>query len=98
MTDNAEWNWVLDQVQASYRLDDSVVFVGGSLARGWGNPLSDVDVYLIGDQPEPAGEAPPRRLDGGLRPIDMHLVAEKELADLFDLVSWSTALSGSPIA
>lgn len=88
----AEQNLLPDQHNA--------VYLAGSLVRGWGNSLSDLDVYVIVPEPwsRPAAEVgsvsvPPGRVpihgfvsDG--RRWDVEYWTEQQVDDLLELVSW----------
>lgn len=92
MSADESWAWVRDLVRSAIPLDGgSVLLIGGSLARGWGNPLSDVDAYVLGGTTEPLG---PTHLQGGPRPVDVHVVGAGQLAEVLGKVSWERAQSG----
>ncbi|MEV8509750.1 hypothetical protein AB0368_33670 [Actinoplanes sp. NPDC051475] len=85
------------------------VFAGGSLIRGWGNATSDIDVFVVLD--EPAGVAStisaPVGLDAGAvhvrsvyvdgRRWDVEYWLESQIAQLLEKVSPSEFASGKDI-
>lgn len=76
--------WVLDAVTAGTRIRGDCVYVGGSAARGWANPGSDIDVYVLGTTADAAEivvtEGQPR--------VDVHAMSTTTLDRLFAGVSW----------
>jgi hypothetical protein len=76
------------------------VYLAGSLVRGWGNPLSDLDVYVIVDEPWTRSDAEVGSVSvrPGFVPIhgfvsdgrrwDVEYWSEQQVDDLLALVSW----------
>lgn len=75
------------------------VFLGGSIAEGFGNPRSDVDVYLIVDSVAPfkAGEAKFKSLMLGDRIVAPMFFSAASVADVYRRVAAGGALSAAEI-
>jgi hypothetical protein len=84
-------DWVQGAVEQGSSIRGSCSFVGGSSARGWANPRSDVDVYVFGC-PEDWAEI----VWGtdGHPDVDVHALSDARVEDLFARVSWDVVTSG----
>jgi predicted nucleotidyltransferase len=80
----AELEWVLDAVTAGTAIRGDCVYVGGSAARGWANPGSDIDVYVLGTTADAAEIVP---VEGRPR-VDVHALSAATLDRLFAGVYW----------
>lgn len=84
----------------------SAVYLAGSLVRGWGNAMSDVDVYVV--VPEPwqgevsntthvsvaPGSVPVHAFDHDGRRWDVEYWLDAQVDELLDAVSWDSFESG----
>jgi predicted nucleotidyltransferase len=89
----ADLSWVLESVATKTDVAGASVFIGGSSARGWANPSSDIDVYVLGgttdrDRMIPAAQSPDRPA------IDVHGLSTVAVEDLFARVDWKAVSSG----
>lgn len=84
------WDWVADVVRGE-ELAGYCVFIGGSIARGWSNPGSDVDAYVLG---APRDATVVVKATGNRPIVDIHAISEDKLEKLFDKVSWDVAKRG----
>jgi hypothetical protein len=84
--------WVLAAARKNGRVTGNCVFVGGSAARGWSNPGSDIDVYVLGGTEDKVWTIDP---EGGRPRIDVHELSEGKIESLFALVSWDVVRSGN---
>ncbi|MFD0200687.1 MULTISPECIES: hypothetical protein [Saccharothrix] len=82
--------WVADVVRAE-ELAGYCVFIGGSIARGWSNPGSDVDAYVLG---APRDATVVVKATGDRPMVDIHAISDDKLEKLFDKVSWDVAKGG----
>jgi predicted nucleotidyltransferase len=83
---------VLEPLEAEWP-QDCCVFVGGSTARGWGTPRSDVDVYVLGSEHDRGVTLP--TVEEGRPRVDVHEVSSARLEALFDKVSWEVVQAGT---
>lgn len=86
------------------------VFVAGSLVRGWGNASSDIDVYIITDEPWRGASARyrPIALEPNTLPIDDLIVDGREwdlkywqntqVEQTLERVSWARFHAGDTVA
>ena len=86
------WAWVGD-VLRDKGIAGSAVFIGGSIARGWANPGSDVDAYVLDAAADEMVSLEP---GGGRPPVDVHAISTATLEALFGKVSWAAARGGTP--
>jgi predicted nucleotidyltransferase len=80
----ADLSWVLDAATTGTAIRGDCVYVGGSAARGWANPGSDVDVYVLGTAADGAEIV---AVEGRPR-IDVHAMSTATLDRLFAGVCW----------
>lgn len=76
--------WVLDAVLEGASARGDCTYVGGSSARGWSNPGSDVDVYVLGTD----GDSAENVFTDGRPRVDVHALSTATLDRLFDGFSW----------
>lgn len=88
MTDQ-DLSWVLTAVTDGTDIRGDCVYIGGSVARGWANPGSDIDVYVLGAAADAAENV---HTDGGPR-VDVHALSVPTLDRLFAGFSWDVIRS-----
>ena len=86
-----DFGWVPRAVEQGSSIRGSCSFVGGSSARGWANPGSDVDVYVFGC-PEDRAEIV-LGTDGHPN-VDVHALSDAKIESLFARISWDIVTSG----
>jgi hypothetical protein len=89
MADN-DLSWVLTAVTDGTGIRGDCVYIGGSAARGWANPGSDIDVYVLGAETDAAENV---YTDGRPR-VDVHALSTAALDRLFASFSWDVVRSG----
>lgn len=87
-----DFDWVLPAMQRHGGVSGTCSFIGGSYARGWANPGSDVDVYVLGGTKDSVWAvvgAPEGRPN-----IDVHEMSDDTVERLYSRISWDTVRSG----
>lgn len=83
--------WVLDAVTEGTDVRGRCAYVGGSAARGWANPRSDIDVYVLGADSDALEGA---ETEGHPR-VDVHALSTATVDRLLDAFSWDVVRQGT---
>jgi predicted nucleotidyltransferase len=81
--------WVLDAVRAGTDIRGDCTYIGGSIARGWANVSSDIDVYVLGTDHDAAENV---MVEGRPR-VDVHAVSAVTVDRLYAGLSWDVVRS-----